>query len=56
MNDVVGADVYAVVVILFDPGEEVVGVLDAGANNGWIWAIRSALVPVASSPRREQWR
>ena len=41
MNDVVRAHVFAVIVILLDPGKEVVGVLDAGANNGWIRAITS---------------
>ena len=45
---------FTVIVILLDPGEEVVGVLDAGANNGWIQAIRSALVPVARRSKREQ--
>ena len=44
----------ATVDVALDDVEEVVGALDAGANNGWIRATRSALVPVASKPRREQ--
>ena len=50
VDNVVGADVFTVVVMLLNSGEEVVEVLNAGANNGWIGTIRSALVPVTSRP------
>ena len=50
-EEVDGVDV---IVVALDGVEEVVGALDAGANNGWIRETRSALVPVASKPKREQ--
>ena len=53
-EEVDGVDVLAKVDVALDDVEEVVGALDAGANNGWIRATRSALVPVASKPRRKQ--